>query len=132
MIVLWVKHSAIAVQNTGITDQNINRAGHAGGDILHIVFCTDIQTKHGNIGILLGGGDQIGRLHGIAATGNHLVATCRGLTCHFKPDAATGTGNHDCSGHQFAMSSPMIEGSKGVRLNTSRSMGSKWLNGKVS
>ena len=84
---------------------------------------------------------QLIRLVRRATGGRHLVSGGGGLAGHFKPDTAVGAGDQDavchgpmlfpCLGAYAAFSGLMTAGSNGVRENTSRSIGSKWLSGLV-
>ena len=153
-VLFGVLNTAASGQHAGIADQQIECAAKPGGDWFHVAFDPHIEAEDAHPVGLPGECHQLGSLHRGAATGDHLVTHRGRLAGHFQPDATVGAGDHHASGGaarhlctvifvpssglphvghalQAAALSPMIAGSKGVRENTSRSIGSKWLSGLV-
>ena len=89
----WIFKTAIAIQYPCITNQNVDFAGHASGDLFHISLGGHIKAKKVDCRIVTGKCNQIRGFHNIAGAGNDLIAAFGCLFCHFKANAAIGTSD---------------------------------------
>ena len=85
--------AAIAIQYPCITDQNVDLAGHASGDLFHISFSGNIEPKKADRRIVTGKRNQIRGFQNIASAGNDMIAAFGRLFCHFKANAAIGASD---------------------------------------
>ena len=134
--VAGVGQPAAGVQRAGIGDDQVERPAGGGGGADRVLLA-GLHGDDGEPAVMRAGqrGQVIGPVRR-AAGGGDAVAAGQRLARHFKPDAAVGAGDQDAVGHVSVfrgqlVSGVMTAGSNGVRVKISRSIGSKWLSGRV-
>ena len=80
--------AAIAIQYPCITDQNVDFAGYASGDLFHISLGGNIEPKKADRRIVTGKRNQVMGFHNITGAGNDMIAAFVSLFCHLKANAA--------------------------------------------